>query len=145
MLTVTDNRKVVAGNFRLLLVIFLKNLCIKFSYKKTYNRRRKVIQLSLIQWHIMQKYGLYQLQSFRFYAEKRKIFRRFPYYFRDRKNSFQNAKETRTKIPPLNIFMPFSGVCLFDFDQVTVCRVICKFIYLVSVMENAEHKSIVFG
>lgn len=60
-------------------------------------------------------------------------------------NSFQNAKETRTKIPPLNIFMPFSGVCIFDFDQVTVCWVICKFIYLVSVMENAEQKSIVFG
>ena len=55
MFIMTGNRKVVAGNFRLSPATFLKNLCIKFSYKKIYNRRRNVIQLSLIQWHIMQK------------------------------------------------------------------------------------------
>ena len=93
MFIMAGNRKVVAGNFRLSPAIFLKNLCIKFSCKKIYNRRRKVIQLSLIQWHIMQKYGLYQLQSFQFYAEKLKTFRRFLHYFHDKKIHFKMQKK----------------------------------------------------
>ena len=56
-----------------------------------------------MQSHIVQKDLLFQLQSFQFYAKKLKIFGRFPYSFRVRKNSFQNVKETRTRKPPLNV------------------------------------------